>query len=624
MNADEKVDEKVNILLVDDQPGKLMSYEVILAELGENLIKSQSASEALAHLLKTDIAVVLIDVVMPDLDGFQLAAMIREHPRFQKMAIIFVSAVQFAETDHLRGYGVGGVDYVSVPVIPEVLRAKVKVFVELYRKTRALERMNDELELRVAERTAELEASTERLRQSEERRTLALTAGDMGSWDFDVATGQYLWDEGQYRIFGVEPAAFEPTGKNIRALYHPEDRDHLPVAVNARDIKDRYQHEFRVIRPNGDVRWCFGSVAPTFDDKGATVRLSGVTVDITDRKRAEDQQALLAREVDHRAKNALAVVQSILRLSKAPSTPDFVKVVEGRIRALAATHNLLSSTRWEGANFLQIVKDEMEPYRNEQQDDRIFIDGPAVMLRPSTAQAVALALHELATNAAKYGALSTLGGKLRLTWNYRDDLECEWIETGGPEVKEPSKPGFGLTIVHSSIEHQLGGKVSCTWAPTGLRWKLSIPGTQVVQTAPPKPATPKPPEFTSHTATGSLAGRRIMVVEDEVLISMFIETVVSDLGADVVGPVNTLTEGIALAGSERLDGAVLDLNLNGEHTYPLADALIARGVPFVFITGYDRESLDRRYSRVPILQKPIEADTLEKVLVNDFAAARVA
>jgi two-component sensor histidine kinase/DNA-binding response OmpR family regulator len=549
--------------------------------------------------------------------------MIREHPRFQKMAIIFVSAVQFAETDHLRGYGVGGVDYVSVPVIPEVLRAKVKVFVELYRKTRALERMNDELERRVAERTAELEAANNRLRQTEERRTLALTAGDMGSWDFEVESGQYIWDEGQYRIFGVDQASFDPTWKNIRALYHPEDRDHLPVAVKARGLTERYQHEFRVIRPNGDVRWCFGSVAPTFDEKGQTVRLSGVTVDITDRKRAEEQQALLAREVDHRAKNALAVVQSILRLSKAPTTKDFVTVVEGRIRALAATHNLLSSTRWEGANFLQIVDEEMAPYRGAQ-DDRIITDGPAIMLRPSTAQAVALALHELATNAAKYGALSTPAGKLRLTWSFLDDLDFEWIETNGPAVAEPGKPGFGLTIVRSSIEHQLGGKVSCTWAPTGLRWKLSIPGTQVVQTAPPKPAAPKAPEFNGHANTGSLTGRRILVVEDEVLISMFIENVLADLGAEVIGPVNTLADGLALGANERLDGAVLDLNLNGEQTYPLADALIARGVPFVFITGYDRDSLDRRYARVPVLQKPIEADTLEKILLNDFATAAVA
>ena len=160
--------EKVNILLVDDQPAKLLSYEVILRELGENLIKASSGQEALEHLLKTEVAVVLVDVCMPDLDGFQLAAMIREHPRFQKTAMIFISAIHLTDIDRLRGYEMGAVDYVPVPVIPEVLRAKVKIFAELYRKTRQLEQLNAELEERVAARTAELEASTARLRQSEE------------------------------------------------------------------------------------------------------------------------------------------------------------------------------------------------------------------------------------------------------------------------------------------------------------------------------------------------------------------------------------------------------------------------------------------------------------------------
>src|SRR5712692_5589438 len=139
-----------------------MSYEAILEELGENLIKANSAKEALEHLLKTDVAVLLVDVCMPELDGFQLAAMIREHPRFQKTAIIFISAINLTDVDHLRGYQIGAVDYVPVPVVPEVLRAKVRVFGELYRKTRQLEKMNEELERRVTERTAELQAATMR------------------------------------------------------------------------------------------------------------------------------------------------------------------------------------------------------------------------------------------------------------------------------------------------------------------------------------------------------------------------------------------------------------------------------------------------------------------------------
>src|SRR6202171_484225 len=159
-------EEKINILLVDDQPAKLLSYEAILYDLGENLLKATSGREALEYLLKSEVAVVLVDVCMPDLDGFQLAAMIREHPRFQKTAMIFISAIHLTDVDRLRGYEMGAVDYVPVPVIPEVLRAKVKVFAELYRKTRQLELLNAELEARVAARTAELEASNMRLLQS--------------------------------------------------------------------------------------------------------------------------------------------------------------------------------------------------------------------------------------------------------------------------------------------------------------------------------------------------------------------------------------------------------------------------------------------------------------------------
>jgi signal transduction histidine kinase/ActR/RegA family two-component response regulator len=163
--------EKVNILLVDDSHAKLLSHEAVLAEVGENLLKASSARQAFEVLLKNEVALILIDVCMPDLDGFELAAMIREHPRFQTTAIIFVSAVMMTKPDQLRGYQLGGVDYVPVPVVPELLRAKVKVFVELYRKTRQLERFNAELERRVAERTADLQRFNEELEQRIDDRT---------------------------------------------------------------------------------------------------------------------------------------------------------------------------------------------------------------------------------------------------------------------------------------------------------------------------------------------------------------------------------------------------------------------------------------------------------------------
>jgi signal transduction histidine kinase len=169
--------DKVNILLVDDQPGKLLAYEAMLNELGENLIKANSGKEALEQLLKNEITVVLMDVSMPELDGFELAEIIHGHPRYQKTAIIFVSAVHLSDVDRLKGYQSGAVDYVSVPVIPELLRAKVSVFTELYRKKRDLERLTTELELRVADRTAELEDAvrkqselTQQLQQADRRK----------------------------------------------------------------------------------------------------------------------------------------------------------------------------------------------------------------------------------------------------------------------------------------------------------------------------------------------------------------------------------------------------------------------------------------------------------------------
>src|SRR5579863_5509742 len=137
--------QKVNILMVDDQPGKLVTYEAILNELDENLIQARSGKEALEHLLKTDVAVVLMDVSMPELDGFELADMIRQHPRFQKTAIIFISAIHLTDLDRLKGYARGAVDYISVPEIPDLLRAKVSVFAELHRKAQQLQTLNGEL-----------------------------------------------------------------------------------------------------------------------------------------------------------------------------------------------------------------------------------------------------------------------------------------------------------------------------------------------------------------------------------------------------------------------------------------------------------------------------------------------
>lgn len=468
--------EKVNILLVDDQPAKLLAYEVILKELGENLVIASSGREALEVLLKTDISVILVDVCMPELDGFELAAMIREHPRFQKTAMIFISAIQVSDIDRLRGYEMGAVDYVPVPVVPEVLRAKVKVFAELYRKTRELERLNEDLEDRVRARTAELENSTAKLRQSEERRSMAIAAGKMGSWDWDWVNGDWMWDEGQYRIFGVTPETFHVNSANIQALLHPDDADRFSQAIAAFNTgAHAYEGEFRVSRPNGEVRWCVGTAAATMDPSGRVVRVSGVTVDITERKRAEERQNLLAREVDHRAKNALALAQSIVRLTRADEVKAYVNAVEGRINALARVHTILSLSSWQGAELSKLIEEELAPYSLGGQ---IKLAGPEVQLLPATAQTLALALHELFTNSAKYGALSTRSGRLAIGWQAENDLlTLTWEETGGPLVGVPKSRGFGTRSLLASVESQLGGQAQFDWRSEGLLCRLEVPLT---------------------------------------------------------------------------------------------------------------------------------------------------
>jgi PAS domain S-box-containing protein len=612
--------EKVNILLVDDQPAKLLSYEVILHELGENLIKASSGQEALEYLLKTEVAVVLMDVCMPDLDGFQLAAMIREHPRFQKTAMIFISAIHLSDMDRLRGYEMGAVDYVPVPVIPEVLRAKVRIFVELYRKTRQLEKMNAELEERVSARTAELEASTSRLQQSEESRSLALAAGSMGSWDWDRATGECLWDDGQYGIFGVNRKHFGVTAENVRALIHPEDWHRLQSSLDLL-LKDRNptQNEFRVKRPNGEVRWCIGTAAPSIDGSGRVTRISGVTVDITDRKLAEERQALLAREVDHRAKNALALVQSIVRLTRANDISAYTTAVEGRIRALSRAHTILSLSRWQGADMRGLVEEELAPYRTGE-TAKVETSGPNVSLQPAAAQSLALALHELVTNAAKYGALSSMSGRVHLAWELNPGaLVLKWTESGGPATQAPSSPGFGTRIITASIEGQLAGQTVFDWRPEGLQCILSVPRDDM---APINGHNGKAsPDTTADPSSSpiAVAGNRVMIVEDEALVAMALRESLDELGFSVLGPFSRISEAMIALRNNRIDAAVLDVNLGGELIYPLADVLAADHVPFVFITGYGAEEIEPRYARVPVLQKPIEVDALKSVFVRSAA-----
>jgi PAS domain S-box-containing protein len=612
-------DDRINLLLVDDQPAKLLSYEVILRDLGANLYKAASATEALQLLLKNEFAVVLIDVCMPELDGFELAAMIREHPRFSKVAIIFISAVLLNDADRLRGYEMGAVDYVPVPVIPEVLRAKVKVFAELYRKTCQLEQLNHDLEQRVAERTAELKSSNDRLQESEQQLRFATEAAEVGLWDVDNVADTLFWPPRVKAMFGISPDV-SVTMADFFAGLHPEDKEAIGAAYAAAcDPKQRalYDVEYRTVgREDGVIRWVAAKGRGMFDADGKCVRVLGTAIDITKRKQAEERQLLLAREVDHRARNALAVVQAIVRLTRSATVPNYIAAVEGRIRALAQAHTLLSQSRWEGADIARLVEEELAPYRVPG-SPRINISGPPVFIEPDKAQIVALALHELATNSAKYGALSLPNAQLDLSWKHEPGLiSLIWREAGGPPVRAPTEQGFGTKIINATVKHQSNGDVRFEWRPEGLVCTLVIPS----KTSDGAALSDGSGATANNLVRLSNGGhKRVMLVEDETLVGMMMRDMLVELGLFVVGPICSVAEAHHALDGQQYDCAILDLNLNGEMVYPIADLLEHRGTPFAFVTGYGSESLDRRFAHIPLMQKPVVREMLATFVHSHFA-----
>jgi PAS domain S-box-containing protein len=287
------VHEEVNILMVDDQAGKLLTYEAVLADLGENLIKATSAKDALEKLLKIDVAVVLMDVSMPEIDGFELAEIIRQHPRFQKTAIIFISAVHLTDLDRLKGYQHGAVDYLSVPIVPEVLRAKVRIFAELHRKKLQLERLNSELELRVADRTLELEQKAVALQQlnsdlaqkNQELDAIVHTAPDIIFSRQADGTRDYISSR-FYEYTGAAPGS--AVGLGWLEYLHPDDKERSwELWMRCAKSGRLYESEYRMLGADQKYRWFRARAVPLRDPEGKILKWYGTCCDIHDSKLLE-------------------------------------------------------------------------------------------------------------------------------------------------------------------------------------------------------------------------------------------------------------------------------------------------------------------------------------------------
>jgi PAS domain S-box-containing protein len=308
----------------------------------------------------------------------------------------------------------------------------------------------------------------------------ALTAGVVMAFEWDARTNSSQRSDNAAQILGFNPKQ-SFSASEFLARVHPDDRARFKALIRSvSPVKPSYKITFRFKCADGREIWLEESSTAEFDAAGRCVHLKGLTLDITERKQAEERQGLLIAELDHRVKNLLARVAVISTQTRqgSNSIDQFVEVLDKRIQSMANAHSLLSQSRWSGVNLADLVHNQLAPYATNA---NTVIGGPDVTLAPATTQAVAMALHELVTNAVKYGALSNPNGHVSVNWDRQDaeaapaHVRIEWRETGGPSVVSSPKLGYGISLIRELIPHELGGMVDLTFASDGVCCKIDVP-----------------------------------------------------------------------------------------------------------------------------------------------------
>jgi PAS domain S-box-containing protein len=362
-----------------------------------------------------------------------------------------------------------------------ILLARQRADRELLESKEALER-----------KTEELSEANRSLRESEARYRTALAAGRMGTWETDLVNRTRRWTEEGMALFGISlPDGRGHVGGDddeYQKALHPDDRHLMRKFHELADKQDSFTSEYRTVHPDGTVLWLRGrgQVVARGPD-GKAQRMVSIVTDVTERKAAEDHIQFLMHEISHRSKNLLMVIQSIARRTArtAGSMEEFERRFERRLQGLAASHDVLVSKNWQGAPLADLVRQQLVAFA-EISGSRIELAGPDVVITAEAAQAVGLAIHELATNAIKYGALSGPTGKVSVSWAFVGDasaprpLLLNWVEQGGPQVTPPERKGFGHVVIGEMVERSLRGKVAMEFAAGGLNWCVSIPPSNLV------------------------------------------------------------------------------------------------------------------------------------------------
>lgn len=471
--------------------------------------------------------------------------------------------------------------------------------------------------------------SERRAKLDQQRVELALDAAGLGEFELNMMKGEIFISDRMKGLIGAERTSAPTDGDAIYSRFiHPDDIVRaLQEAREGLANDGRYLVEARVIRrDDGRQRWMQSAGVMVKNRAGDPLRVIGVLRDITDAKAAEDHREVLLAELDHRVKNVLAAVQSLAAQSarRTTSVEGFLAAFAGRLKAMASAHELLTATRWRGASLAHIAAAELGGLAPGQ----ARWEGPGVALTPRAANAASLALHELATNAVKYGALSVETGRIEVTWALTPDggFVLDWAESGGPRVSTPEHRGFGSTLLEQVTGRELGGTVSIDYRADGLRAKVTADGGALAAASNDKADEPTLDEVAASTGSSlglpdgesSIVGLRLLVVEDAVLLALELEAGLEEAGAIVVGSAAELEEGMEMLSLE-FDAAVLDANLNGASVTPLAMALRDRGTPFVFATGYGERGAPEGFD-APVVRKPYNIHQIVRALAEAVAA----
>jgi PAS domain S-box-containing protein len=407
-------------------------------------------------------------------------------------------------------------------------------------------------------------------------------------------------------------------GKTDLDMQPDKDLARMVMENDSRVMREGITQEIEedLVLPDGRMSHWLSIKTPFVDTDGRLLGIIGVSLDVTERRRAEERLRLLAHEVDHRAKNLLGVVQSVVRLTEVKDVAAFKVAVTGRIQALARAHSLLAASRWQGVTINRLVEEELTPF-TAGQPDRVAASGAALLLRPGAAQAIGMVLHELSTNAAKYGALSAAAGRVSLSWRVLPGeqggcFELVWAESGGPAVEAPTRAGFGSTVIGGSIQQQLGGEVTFDWSPSGLVCRILLPLDRLDANSPFRNTETD----ARLSAPVPLEGKRVLIVEDEALIAMTLADVIAELGCELAGTAATPEDGLAMLRQGNIDLAILDWNLAGQSSKRVAAALQALAIPFVYCTGYSDPVGDTLEggAEAEVVSKPASAETLGAAL----------